>query len=862
MPFKDEITHIHPSAVVIFVPGFGDEYSREDVVVANTVNEEKDISSIQLMRTVRNQPGTFSITLMDNRDKFIIPDNPHEEIPKLHEASQRRVAEKVYQPDDITNTRPDGSTYTQPAAGSFKASEAKLKDILVAIVAGWNRLPDTVTLQMQSDPPYTYSVMLKGRLQAHTMTMGQTYNNGSPNYTVAIKGAEEMQEDCDSIVEEHEGENTPPDVMISLKALSLLCEDYIKEYYKSYKPVYDKSLLSRQSAGTDPEQFKDDPPISNAFRPPGKFFENVRGNHYEFETYEQWASFSQYILIDPVTGKNYPTQFLRGQKGVVEERWAFLDDGSIVFVAKTAAEESTFVNAFPSFPADIEVLQSRSVASFSFPVLEYGSEKADTKDFDVKRVANAYLQEVYKDEQEQGSEGFNKGKCKIKPMDRVVIFMPPRFLDDGTFNQEPQGYLIRAFTGVVNTVQQGYSNGVHQITVQGEDVTKYMRISIINVNPALELSNIYKIADQDSHERINIWGNVLLGLTTPEIVRLVTLGSDFVKKKGTALNQKIDGIGWYKFAEGDSRPEDIVLNAHDNTIMRKSASGFVGKYDFKSMLGQLFEKNSVHIIDPYREGNTSLRGFRPYELNVQNNWSFYQADFKTRRDIAYKSAEDSHFNFYADRYGHIWFHPNRFDMSWIISAKIPEVYIIDEKSIISYGFVEDDSNIFTSVYVTTEPDFGKESLSEYGFYHGSFKDEGAMLRYGQRIFVSANPIINTKLPEPLSASKVTEARSLIGNSIKAYAKSLLQRILAEKYQGQITITGRPEIDPGRPIYVPMRNMIYYLETVDTSLDFGQSFQTTLHLSYGRKPWEYLPELITFSSDDEIYLTDAYVTPRE
>jgi hypothetical protein len=56
-------------------------------------------------------------------------------------------------------------------------------------------------------------------------------------------------------------------------------------------------------------------------------------------------------------------------------------------------------------------------------------------------------------------------------------------------------------------------------------------------------------------------------------------------------------------------------------------------------------------------------------------------------------------------------------------------------------------------------------------------------------------------------------------------------------------------------------MIYYVETVEHSFTFGNTFTTTLHLSYGRKPWEFLPELLTFSENDEIYLTDATVFDR-
>jgi hypothetical protein len=109
-----------------------------------------------------------------------------------------------------------------------------------------------------------------------------------------------------------------------------------------------------------------------------------------------------------------------------------------------------------------------------------------------------------------------------------------------------------------------------------------------------------------------------------------------------------------------------------------------------------------------------------------------------------------------------------------------------------------------------------------------------------RLFTASNPIIKTGGRE----------------SLLLYAKSLLQRILAGKYQGQITITGRAEIEPGRPVFIPIRNMVYYIETVSHSYSEGGKFTTTLHLSYGRKPWEHISELLTFYEGDEIYQTDG------
>jgi hypothetical protein len=819
---KKTIRHIYPSATIFFVPAFGNEVIAEDVILASNTSasnlrEEEDISSIQIMRTVRNQPGTFNITLMDNGNKFILQDTPLQDIPKLYAFSQRKIQEQVFTRGNskTISTKDPNKIFTQPPVGSLARLRQELKFKISEI---------------QSVVTYTPSL---SSLEVYSSVINET------------SGVNRLKEEAI----EFKAQN-PSDTSIDF--LLKLISDY-ERIENKIKPQKEKLEKIITSSGQNPEIFNDSLPDLLSYSPVDKFFEDNQGNYYEFSTYDSWASFASYYLIDS-NNKTYPTQYIRNKKGQISERWAFLDDGSIVFIAKNETEEINFEKTF----------QNSSLEKFSFRVSPYKGSST-FRNFDVKKVTNINLVEGYRDTENQGEEPgkFNKGRCKIQPMDRVVIFMTPRFLKDGFFNQQPESDLIRVFTGVVSTVQQSYNQGQHQIIIQGEDVTKYMRISIINVNPALELSR-FETIDQTSDEHINVWAQILQGLTTPEIIRLMTLGSDALKVTSKALNQTIDGIGFYKLAVGDDHPQNLVYDIKTNTVKKTGVTPGVARYDFRAMLGELFKENSVHIIDPFRPGATGLKGFRTYELSLGNNYSFYQADFKTRRDIAYKAAEDSHFNFYADRFGHIWFHPYRFDINWILSATLPEVYIIDDASIISYGFVEDDTNIFTSVYATTEPDFGQQPLQEIGFYHGSFRDETAMLKYGQRIFVASNPIVNTKTLKDLDyyASQTHQSlnRDANARSMEVYAKSLLKRLLAEKYQGQVVIGGRPEIDPGRPIYIPMRNMIYYLETVETNLSFGSGYTTTLHFSYGRKPWEYLPELITFSSNDEVYLTDAHILP--
>jgi len=177
----------------------------------------------------------------------------------------------------------------------------------------------------------------------------------------------------------------------------------------------------------------------------------------------------------------------------------------------------------------------------------YNDSSTSTQSFIVHRYYNKDLvKRIYRDTDEQGpsvTSIFRRGTCRINPMDRVMILRLLDFDSNGNFNQSDTAPMTPLFTGVVNSVQQGYSDGVHTITVQGEDVTKYMRLSIINVNPALNAFN-KDIAGQYPGENIHVWGQIFQGLTTPEIIRVLCLGTD-------ALNNPKRDKGpknrWYRF---------------------------------------------------------------------------------------------------------------------------------------------------------------------------------------------------------------------------------------------------------------------------------------------------------------------------
>jgi hypothetical protein len=674
-----KVTHYYPDAMVIFVRGFQQTTPKGlDYIVASNLGEVKEISSINVTLTVKNSPGTFSLTIVDTANKFIDPDIPKNEIPVLFRSSNRKISSSISTDD-----------------GTQKISSKNTSEV-------------------------------------------------------------------------------------------------------------------RGGSSSD-------------------------GNYYEFETYEKWWDFEHGILEEvDGTGDRYPIYYIRNTAVGIFERFAFDKNGYIIKIVKEDDTDGEWT---------YQMVPNGSKQSYK--VITPDKPKGENRDYIVWKYKNSDFINLYKDTEEQG-EGeytFNRGRCKISPMDRVVIFMSERFGEGEYTDETTKRKLTRVFTGVVNTVQQGYSDNQSTIDVKGEDVTKYMRLSVINVNPGLPLDS-NTIVDHTSDEHLSVWVDVFKGMDAPTIIKSLLLGNGDGSAQGEYSRNKITAIGLYTLGNSNLN-KDYKYDPSLNTFVgEKGGKGTDRVINFTAALGSLFTKNTVHIVNPFIKGS-SLKGFRAYELAIKDNWSFYQSDFKTRREIAANIAEETNFLFYANRFGEIWFHPPRYSNTHILGAKNPKVYIIDTDSIISYGFVEDDSQVYSSVYISTTPAFGAEQSESIGVYNSSYRDDGVVLKYGQRLFTASNPLINVTVDVSYNKGK---------QQLQLFAKSLLQKLLAGMYQGQVTILGRVELDPGYPVYIPIRNMVYFVETVEHSFSFNGTFTTTLSLAYGRKPWEMVPEILTFSANDEVYHT--------
>jgi hypothetical protein len=76
-----------------------------------------------------------------------------------------------------------------------------------------------------------------------------------------------------------------------------------------------------------------------------------------------------------------------------------------------------------------------------------------------------------------------------------------------------------------------------------------------------------------------------------------------------------------------------------------------------------------------------------------------------------------------------------------------------------------------------------------------------------------------------------------------YATMILSRARKEILKGNVTIVGNEYMQPGEVVFIEDRNLLFYVSSVSHSFTFGSQFQTTLELTYGHAPGEYIPTTV-------------------
>ena len=392
-----------------------------------------------------------------------------------------------------------------------------------------------------------------------------------------------------------------------------------------------------------------------------------------------------------------------------------------------------------------------------------------------------------------------RGRPMFASMQQVVIFLSARFPETASELGTEEQPLVRVFTGLIDTVSDQYGDGKHAIQLNGTDVSKWLKLSWSVLNPALKeaFGEDAKFTSTFRFANLQGW----------EIVKLLVLGGSAKNNStGEVISEHAAGQWRYQM-HSPSTAVPTIGGKPPGIIESKAAAA-------------LFATTTLHVqVD-------MLVAYRAMSINTYKE---FEAEYRDRLEICYEVAKLTNFEFYADGRGDLWYCQPRFDNAWILCAPNPEVYVLRDEDVVTWNLSESDTEVVTRVSVMGQRNFISAAELDTAIHQGLwnyYDDTSLIKKYGLRALSVSHPFAG-------------DARACF-----AYARGLMMRMNQHRLQGSVTIVGRPEIEVGHPLYISSRNMVYYIHSVDHVYEEGGQFVTNLGLSYGRKPWEYLPEEVS------------------
>lgn len=412
------------------------------------------------------------------------------------------------------------------------------------------------------------------------------------------------------------------------------------------------------------------------------------------------------------------------------------------------------------------------------------------------------------------------GEVAIKPLMEVHVYLRGRFNNQ---NNQPQYYL--AFWGVVATVQEQYSDGMHSISVSCMDILHWWEITKVVTSPTAlaasqvpnqdvtGLSSIY--TGLDAHTIIYDLGKISMqNFMLPNTIN-VTDSRD----KGQAVEQfrrETDFMALYW---------NVRFQAIRNAMRMYGFAGFAACIDGKSVgvnkpdagaPTEAGKQPSVHgnivagnyVVTVVETCDNQIQQMFPYKKTAGRDAGQQESQQRSKLEIAKEVAGNTHWEFFLDMDGTIVFKPPFFN----VDVRCNEASVVRDIDIINYTRTETELGALTSLYVKGRAVNEKEPDMAFG---GWWIDWPLAMRIGLR-------------HETREEWRLTEA-----SMAKTYAQAELVRHNAMLDTLELTVPGRPELRLGYPIYIEPLDSFYYIYAIDHGIQSGGTFTTTLSLKAKR-----------------------------
>jgi hypothetical protein len=191
------------------------------------------------------------------------------------------------------------------------------------------------------------------------------------------------------------------------------------------------------------------------------------------------------------------------------------------------------------------------------------------------------------------------------------------------------------------------------------------------------------------------------------------------------------------------------------------------------------------------------------------------------------------------------------------SKEIPQVFehMLEDESYDDLGpnsgdrFILKNNQILSMVISEKAPEFtGVSVTGRFGdlFIQNNQLPQDLNVFQGGNALVSAAAIdydlwrmYGVRLPQHIDAPFLTDPQT----QCAPYAVALLTRARQQVLTGTIDIVGNEYMQPGEVIYIENEDILFYIESVRHSFTFGGKFITSLNVSYGHSPGEYIPTML-------------------
>ena len=414
-------------------------------------------------------------------------------------------------------------------------------------------------------------------------------------------------------------------------------------------------------------------------------------------------------------------------------------------------------------------------------------------------------------------------------MDPVEIYIKARYPMQ---NDDRQYYKV--FWGMITSIDESYSDGNQIISISCESMLKWFQLMNTNEHPSVTLLNdMSAIIDVAS----SLWASKTYANMTPyeiiySLVNITLL--NVVVPDGLNVEQVVDESG-KKISVPQVTSKDIemleawkkIFNQIKSSLRMFGTSPESITLDYNAKRNESVANNSGQTsasqdpTSPFRikYDSKALMDFKPFlKLDDAKKMEPFVSTYKNNLEIVSEVKTFTGFEFYQDTNGEIVFKPP----FWNLDVRNNPLYVIDDSDILSWNFVENESEIVTRIEVSGSLTLIKNT-DAHSLPHGVFTNYSLARQFGMR-------------HGQIQGRYFTTAAMCFYHAI-----SEMDFINSNRFRGSLTIIGRPELKLGYPLYIKSRDCYVYVDNISHNFSMRGPFTTQVQFSAMRR--KYLGEKI-------------------